>query len=561
MLSAEEVELNRPYLRSRQGHRITLRHGGRERPVDVRLAYADPAKSQRYGRTTGERPVTLPDMQVELRAAGGQGTSHGEASGNVRTASLPWSAIFPHDRTGALRWGDVTVNVSATHNQLAQSLTVGETFQVTSKQQAEEPAHPMDVDGLWQIKVDTSREDPAGPWLPEQSHGTLTIWFHEHLAFDTADSTDLPEPGDVDDLPLWGGDSVAEPRRLLTEVLQDQNFGSLRGLDRDSEKALENFLSQRMLQGTPHLQRAGGVFSPTLLDEDGNAVGMVELTAVIEPGRPMRKSADGKSTLETWFSHTSNVDRSAKLTSGLGIEGSGGPSFTTDHAEGHPRAAASFGGNVMGKAGLNWQVNDQLNSVSSATLMYGLRTKTSHLLTSGRVTYTVTLHRAGGGRSSSTFGPWEDGLRLRIARRAAMAGHPPGPDEVRELPEHLENLESIGYTETPLKIDGADALFTRAEAWLRQEGFLLSLMETCGGCGRCVRRSVSPRRRRTAWTAGSRSGSTGRTRSRAPAGCSCGSPSRGTPRGPRSTPAGCPTSSRSASARTRPVAGGGGARP
>lgn len=227
-----------------------------------------------------------------------------------------------------------------------------------------------------------------------------------------------------------------------------------------------------MLQGTPHLQRSGGVFSPTLLDEDGNAIGMLELTAVIEPGRPMRKSADGKSTLETWFSHTSSVDRSAKLTSGLGIEASGGPSFTTDHAEGHPNAASSFGGNLMGKAGANWQLNDQLNNVSSATLMYGLRTKTSHLLTSGRVTYTVTLHRAGGGQVSSTFGPWEDGLRLRIARRAAMAGHRPGPEEVRALPEHLENLDSIGYTETPLKIDGADPLFTRAEAWLRQEGFL-----------------------------------------------------------------------------------------
>ncbi|HBF80752.1 MAG TPA: hypothetical protein DD420_12745, partial [Streptomyces sp.] len=472
VLSAEEVELNRPYLRSRQGHRMTLRHGGRDRSVDVRLAYADPRKSPKYGRNTGERPPTLPDMQVELRAAGGQSSSHAESSGNLRTGSVPWSAIFPDYSAGVLRWGDATVSLSATHNQLSQSITVGETFQVTSKQQAEEPAHPMDVDGRWQVQVDTPREAATTNWQPEQSHGALTIWFHEHLAFDGADTTDLPEPGDVDDLPLWGGDSVAEPRRLLTEVLQDQNFASLRGLDENSETALENFLSQRMLQGTPHLQRSGGVFSPTLLDEDGNAIGMLELTAVIEPGRPMRKSTDGKSTLETWFSHTSSVDRSAKLTSGLGIEASGGPSFTTDHAEGHPGAASSFGGNLMGKAGANWQLNDQLNSVSSATLMHGLRTKTSHLLTSGRVTYTVTLHRAGGGQVSSTFGPWDDGLRLRIARRAAMAGHRPGPEEVRELPEHLENLESIGYTETPLKIAGADPLFTRAEAWLRQEGFL-----------------------------------------------------------------------------------------
>ncbi len=50
--------------------------------------------------------------------------------------------------------------------------------------------------------------------------------------------------------------------------------------------------------------------------------------------------------------------------------------------------------------------------------------------------------------------------------------HRPTPAERRELPEHLENLESIGYTETPLKVDGADPLFTAAEAWLRKEGFL-----------------------------------------------------------------------------------------
>ncbi|MBK3547308.1 lonely Cys domain-containing protein, partial [Streptomyces sp. MBT60] len=472
VLSAEEIELNRPYLRSRQGYRITLRHGGRDRTVDVRLSYADPVRSTKYGSDSGQRPPTLPDMGVEARAGGGQSTSHVEGSGNIRTGSVPWSGIFPDDRAGALRWWDSTVNVSATHNQLTQSVTVGETFLVTSKQQAEEPAHPMDVDGRWQIQLDTPREGEADNWQAEQSHGALTIWFHEHLAFDGDDTTALPEPGDVDDLPLWGGDSVAEPRRLLTELLQDDTFAALRDLDEDSERALENFLSQRMLQGTPHLQRDGGVFSPTLLDGDGNAVGVLELTAVIEPGRPMRKSADGKSSLETWFSHASSVDKSAKLTSGMGVEAAGGPAFTTDHTPGHPAAASSFGGNLMGKAAVNWQLTDQLSNVSSATLMHGLRTKSSHLLTSGRVAYTATLHRAGGGRISSTFGPWTDGLRLRIAQRATMAGHRPAPAELRELPEHLENLESIGYTETPLKVDGADPLFTAAEAWLRREGFL-----------------------------------------------------------------------------------------
>ena len=472
-LNAEEVELNRPYLRSRQGHRITVRHRGRDRSVDVRLAYADAVKSAKYGQNGDQRPPTMPDIQVENRASGGQSSSDAEGSGNVRTGSLPWTAVYPTDGSGAPRWWDGTVNLSATHNQLAQSITVSETFSVTSKRQAEDPAHPIDVDGRWQVQVDTLREDPAGAWQPEQSHGALTIWVHEHLAFDGAGTTDLPEPGDVDDvLPLWGADSVAEPRRLLTELLRDDTFRDLHDLPDDSERALENFLHEEMLRGTPQLQRDGGVFSPTLLDDDGNAIGMLELTARIEPGEPMRKSPDGMATLETWLTHSSSVDRSAKLTSGLGIEGSGGPTFTTDHAAGHPRAAASFGGNLLGKAGVNWQTNEGLNTAESATLMQGLRTRRSHVLTAGRVTYDVTLHRAGGGRVTGTFGPWDDGLRLRIAQRATMEGHPPGPDEVREPPEHLENLDSIGYGETPLKVDGADAMFARAEATLREEGFL-----------------------------------------------------------------------------------------
>ncbi len=180
VLSAEEIELNRPYLRSRQGHRITLRHGRRVRTVDVRLSYADPVRSTKYGGSTDQRPPTLPDMGVEARAGGGQSTSHVEGSGNIRTGSVPWSGIFPDDSAGALRWWDSTVNVSATHNQLTQSVTVGETFLVTSKQQAEEPAHPMDVDGRWQIQVDTPARAtpttgrPSSRTAPSRSGSTST---------------------------------------------------------------------------------------------------------------------------------------------------------------------------------------------------------------------------------------------------------------------------------------------------------------------------------------------------------------------------------------------------
>ncbi|NED88406.1 lonely Cys domain-containing protein, partial [Streptomyces sp. SID11233] len=473
VLSAEEVELNRPYLRSRQGHRITVRHDGRDRSVDVRLAYTGAVRSAKYGHNGDQPPATLPGMQVEYRASGGQTSSDAEGSGTFRTGSVPWTAVLPTDGTGPLRWLDGTLNLTATHNQLAESLTVGETFLVLNKQQAEDPAHPIDVDGQWQVQVDTDREDAVGNWQPEQSHGALTIWFHEHLAFDgSGTGEDLPEPGDVGDLPLWGVDSVAEPRRLLTEVLADDNFADLRDLPAGSERALENFLHEQMLRGTPQLQIDGGVSSPTLLDKNGNAIGMLQLTARIEPGEPLRKSPEGRALLETWLTHTSTLDRSAKFTAGLGAEVSGGPTFTTDRGAGHPRATESFGGNFLGRAGVNWQVNEALNTVESTTMTHGLRSKSSHLLTSARVTYDVTLHRAGGGRVTGRFGPWDDGLRLRIAQRSTMRGTRPTAEELREPPEHLKNLESVGYAETPLKVEGAEQMFARAEAWLRQEGFL-----------------------------------------------------------------------------------------
>ncbi|MGO4421132.1 hypothetical protein AB4Z54_21045, partial [Streptomyces sp. MCAF7] len=362
VLSAEEVERNRPDVRSVQGHRITVRHGGRERTVDVRLAHGNGRVSAKYG----ENAVAFPDVQVERRAKGSQLSSATEGWGNVRNSSLPWTLVRLANGAGAVRLGDVTVAVSATHNQLAQSVTVGESLVITSKQRASDRAYPMDFDGLWQVRVDTPREG-TGNWSPERSHGPVTLWVPEHRAFDDGtDPADLPEPADPDGLPLWGVESVGQPRRLLTELVEDPSFGSLSELDEGAERELEDFLAEEMLAGTPHLQASGGVYSPTLMDADGNAIGVLELRARIEPGQPTVKSPDGKFLLDTWFAHGTNTEQSAKFTSGLGVEGTGGPTFTTDHTPEHPNATASFGGNLLGKLGVNWQVNEGLTASGSA---------------------------------------------------------------------------------------------------------------------------------------------------------------------------------------------------
>ncbi|WP_189880364.1 lonely Cys domain-containing protein, partial [Streptomyces bluensis] len=467
VLDAEEIERNRPYLRSSQGHRITVHHGGRDHTVDIRLAYANPRRSPAYGRS----PASLPDVQVDRSTEGSQASTDVEGSGTVRSVAVPWSASYPVNAPGALRSFDGTITMSAVHNQLSQTLTLGETFVVSSKQHAQEPSHPVDFDGLWDIRLDTPRED-TGNWQPAQSHGALTVWIPEHLALEGAHTADLPEPAGLDGPPLWGVDSIAEPRRLLSELLADEQFTELSALHADSSTELEHFLSEQLLRGTAHLQRDGGVFSPTLLDASGNAVGMLQLTATIEPGRPTTQSTDGKSSLETYVTHSSNVDRVSRLTSGIGVEGSGGPSFTTDHSEGHPAAGSSFGGNLAGKASVSAQLSEGLNHVGSATLTHGIMTSKSHLVTPGRVTYHVTLHRAGGGTVSGSFGPWDDGMRLRIAQRSTAEGHRPKPSEVRRPPEYLENLDAISSSETPYAVDGAERLFQEAENHLRAEGFL-----------------------------------------------------------------------------------------
>ncbi|WP_431775189.1 lonely Cys domain-containing protein [Streptomyces cucumeris] len=469
VLSATDIELNRPYLRSSQGHRITVRHAGRARSVDVRLTYAHGERSAKYGPDA----VGLPEVQIEHRPGASQLSSASDGSSNMRSVAVPWTLIKLRSDPGPVRWGDVTVVVSATHNQLSRSHTVGETLTVTGWQHSQDPAHPVDFEGRWQIRVDTPRED-HGNWLPERSHGPVTVWVPEHLVLDSrTDPADLPEPADVDDdVPLWGVESVGEPRRLLTELLAHEDFNPLARLGTGSAQELEEFLSEQMLRGAAQLQTSGGVFSPTLTDARGNAIGMLELAAVIEQDHPTSKTPDGEFSLGTWPSRGVDLGQSAEYTSGIEVTGSGGPAFTVDHREGHPDATAGFAGNLFGEAGVNWQTTDGLSGSSSAALMQGFYTNSSSLRTPGRVTYRVTLHLAGGGKSSDSFGPWDDALRLLAARRETVRGHRPGPHELRELPDRLETLTAVGHGETPLRIEGTDPLFDEATEWLREEGFL-----------------------------------------------------------------------------------------
>ncbi|MEK8146514.1 hypothetical protein NKH18_50440 [Streptomyces sp. M10(2022)] len=98
------------------------------------------------------------------------------------------------------------------------------------------------------------------------------------------------------------------------------------------------------------------------------------------------------------------MDRSARLTNGVGLDGSGGPMFTPDTEAGHPNAAMRHGGGVFGKAGASWQSSDTLTAGSRASLMHAFYTTSSHLVAPADITYHVTLVHAGGGETARTYG-------------------------------------------------------------------------------------------------------------------------------------------------------------
>ncbi|MFD4843780.1 hypothetical protein ACFWP1_10785, partial [Streptomyces sp. NPDC058425] len=465
-LTADELARQLPYLRSSTGARFTVRHDGRDRTVDIRLALREPTRSERYGAHSTEDP----EKRVERRAQGGQESSHTAASGTVRTIPVNWSGRYPVTAAGPVSAVDGALALTLTHNEYASVTTVTHVVQTMTAQRSNELSRPIEFGTVWQVRVDAPAQPPAGGWSDARTHGPVTVWFPEHLAVENAGQ--LPAPAALDDLPVWGVDSVREPARLLAEVRR--GFATdLADLSDTSAQELETFLSEPVLRGTLPLQRGRGLYSPLLLDSDGRVIGMLKVTTEVTPGAPTHRSLDGKINLEAHVAHTVKIDSSAKFTSGAALDGSVGPSFTGDRAQGHPDAATKAAGSFAVKGGVKGQTSATLSASGSATMAHAVRSNRGHLLTPARVTHHVTLIRARGGSTARAFGPWDDGMRLRVlaAEQAEGTEHRPGQGD-RQLPEELENLRSLGASTAPLAVDGTEQMFERAEAWLRAEGFL-----------------------------------------------------------------------------------------
>jgi hypothetical protein len=108
--SAEALVLNLPYLRGSLGFRIRVTVDGRDRDVDLRMRLSDPEAAARYGQAEGAER----DVRVERRGIGSQESVSSEASGNIRTVLLPWTALFPVSRAIPVRGVDVALTLALT---------------------------------------------------------------------------------------------------------------------------------------------------------------------------------------------------------------------------------------------------------------------------------------------------------------------------------------------------------------------------------------------------------------------------------------------------------------
>ncbi|WP_416965891.1 hypothetical protein [Streptomyces sp. Agncl-13] len=480
-LSRENLALQLPYLRSNGGHRITVRVGGRDRTVDVQLTLSDARESLRQGRFDPRDP----DKHVERRGFGTRENFSSQPSGTYRTFQVPWTGSWPITAPTAVRAIDGSLTAAITHNQAGDATTVTQAVQTTSSQRSNEPSDPVEFSTRWRVRTDGPAITPAPAatatpatttatapapdgWGTPESHGSTTIWFPRHLTTADPAQGSLPAPAALTDLPLYGVDSVVDPRALYEHV--HQTFHA--DLDATAAGQVSDFLSEQVLRGTLPMQIDGGIYSPVITDIDGNAVGMLHLVTTPAVGTPLRQSTPGQINLESHLVNTAKVDLSSKYTSGIGVSGSGAAALTGDHSQGHPDASSAIGGSLGLRGQTQATVTNTYSASSSAGTMHAVRTNRGHLLTPSGVTYQVTLIRPDGTETQAPALTQARGMDLRVLSKADATGHTPTAAETRELPDSLERLDGIGLSAAPLDVTGTDGLFDEAETWLRREGFL-----------------------------------------------------------------------------------------
>ncbi|MBO0916413.1 hypothetical protein J1C73_19475, partial [Streptomyces laculatispora] len=458
----------------------------RPRSLAVQLQLERPRPSALFG--AGSR---MPPHNNEQRQAAAFDSTSTASTTGVRTISLnPLSNTFSLIK-GFLTGLPTALSFNITHQQTSLSTTVSSAVNSTSLLRSTEPASPFDYTALGRVREASS---PPFQEIPPdragvQELGTVSAWFPEHLAvpghgtengnvFRQEDSAGFQ--AHLNDSPLWVMDSMSDPGSLLRAV-RSRFGGRLDGLGPGSLAAVQKYFGAEHLLGALPLQRttdnpggSTGTWSPVLLDERGNAVGMFRVTAEVTRREGQDIRVGPKYSLERFLERQLKTDSLAKVSQAYGVEGGIGGAFNKKPDE-VDKAFRDFhlGGSVQPKGGYSVQKDQGLGAGATHGVTHNIRTNGGHVLTPANVVYSVEFIAADGTRTTPEAMPVTP-VRLRTLTPQTARGSRPTAGTQKQAPTEVARLDAIGLTTTPLRVHGAGVttVFDRAHGWLRDNAYL-----------------------------------------------------------------------------------------
>ncbi|RPK32527.1 hypothetical protein [Streptomyces sp. ADI93-02] len=469
------------------------RHGQRY-PVSLRLSLRDPVASpQQLDPMPDGPPVGIQRWAFGI----GEG-SDTAGSGDLRTVSGRAGHSWDVERTG-LRRIALAPRINLTYNQLTTGVTVGKTVQSMVMIRSKGRSWPFDYVMDWEVRRNVgttsavlegksarewvgagetphSANDPAGP-------GVLTVWFPAYLAtpqpeaaLEAAGPKNEPAPLDrlVNELPLFGSPTFMDYDTLFSDVLSafPEDLGSLSS---GSVDELYEFLKEGNQRAGLSQAWGGTVASPTLYTDSGTVVGYLRLTVELSGGTTRTGPMTASSVMDAYVTRSLRVQGSTRIAHVAGatlpvrLALSSAASSPVDGTD-------PLGASVNFQAGFQHQFSHTLVSGGSARTARSLRSAEPQLHVTPEMTVSVSLVRPDSRPLPPSAGsPLATGKRyqvgLLVPSRATLGQEPTEP---RHLPPEVMYLQQLGVSTTPLQVAGTEALFHRAEGWLRDNGFLPS---------------------------------------------------------------------------------------
>ncbi|MFD9292580.1 hypothetical protein ACFWBV_30760 [Streptomyces sp. NPDC060030] len=467
------------------------RHGQRY-AVSLRLGLRDPVASP-------QQMAPMPDgppVGIQRWAFGISEGSDTAGSGDLRTVSGRAGHSWDVGRRG-LRRITFAPRINLTYNQLTSGVTMGKTVQSMVMIRSKGRSWPFDYVMDWEVRRNVgttsavlegksarewvgagetphSANDPAGP-------GVLTVWFPAYLAtpqpeavLEAAGPKNEPAPLDrlVNELPLFGSPTFMDYDTLFSDVLSafPADLGSLSS---GSVDELYEFLKEGNQRAGLSQAWGGTVASPTLYTDSGTVVGYLRLTVELSGGTTRTGPTTASSVMDAYVTRSLRVQGSTHIANVAGatlpvrLALSSAASSPVDGTD-------PLGASVNFQAGFQHQFSHTLVSGGSARIARSLRSAEPQLHVTPEMTVSVSLVRPdsrplppSAGTPLATSKRYQVGLL--VPSRATLGQEPTEP---RHLPPEVMHLQQLGVSTTPLQVAGTEALFHRAEGWLRDNGFL-----------------------------------------------------------------------------------------